>query len=351
MSGFVKVDEDILTSSLWVERDQRSVFLTALFMAEPFELREPLQQIEVRTLNYTGWVVPAGWYGLVRAAGTAIVRLDGIEKEAGLARLEDLCAPDPDSRSQEFEGRRLARVNGGYLVLNYFKYRDRDHTAAERMRRLRARQKGSTEDVTRNGEGVTRNVTHSRGQSTEAEAEITTPPSAREEHGSTVNAVASNLPDEYRGDYYSLIESLDAEKISAWTAEIKALLEGMHGPSVSAVEMGQAIRDYVAALPELPTLVHFRAFVRRIQKGETADNPTFVQGVKNTLTLRAGEIINEVKECRNPQFPTNATPEWRDKLNQAEVRAVNALGVGRILGEDKPGIVLAQLAKMLGEAQ
>jgi hypothetical protein len=28
-------------------------------------------------------------------------------------------APDPDSRSPEFEGRRIERVDGGYLVLSY----------------------------------------------------------------------------------------------------------------------------------------------------------------------------------------------------------------------------------------
>ena len=47
----------------------------------------------------------------------------------------------------------MIRVNGGFLILNYMKYRDKDHTAAERQRRLRARKK-ALEDAN----GVTRDV-------------------------------------------------------------------------------------------------------------------------------------------------------------------------------------------------
>ena len=39
--GFVKLDCAIVDSSLWVERDHRSLFITALVMAEPFEFSGP----------------------------------------------------------------------------------------------------------------------------------------------------------------------------------------------------------------------------------------------------------------------------------------------------------------------
>lgn len=45
------------------------------------------------------------------------------EAEAKLA-LKSLMSPDPNSKDPEFEGRRLQRVSGGFLLLNYFKYRD-----------------------------------------------------------------------------------------------------------------------------------------------------------------------------------------------------------------------------------
>lgn len=171
--GFVKLDCGILNSSLWFEKDCRDIFITALLMAEPFEVVEPMEQLKVSTLESTGWEVPPGWYGMVQAAGPGIVSKAGIPQEQGIPALAKLGSPDLDSRSRDFEGRRLVRVDGGYIVLNYMKYRDRDYTAADRMRRLRERKmlRRNVTDVTRNGVDVTRNVTQAeyRVQSTEAE--------------------------------------------------------------------------------------------------------------------------------------------------------------------------------------
>lgn len=178
--GFVKLDCAIVDSSLWVERDHRSLFITALVMAEPFELEADTPQIEVDTLNLTGWVVPKGWYGRVEAAGSGIIRRDGMTIEEGRVALRALCTPDPQSRSQDFEGRRLARIDGGYLVLNYFKYRDRDYGAADRMRRLRARQRaGQTAPVRANGNAVTPNVTQAEGRVQKAKAKDKTATTGR----------------------------------------------------------------------------------------------------------------------------------------------------------------------------
>lgn len=38
--------------------------------------------------------------------------------------LKILLSPDPDSRTKEFEGRRIEEVDGGWMVLNHFKYRN-----------------------------------------------------------------------------------------------------------------------------------------------------------------------------------------------------------------------------------
>ena len=56
--SFVKLDCGILDSSLWPDREAREVFLTALLMAKPRVLKEPMAQIEVRALAPTGFVVP-----------------------------------------------------------------------------------------------------------------------------------------------------------------------------------------------------------------------------------------------------------------------------------------------------
>ena len=138
---FVKLDCGILNSTLWFERDAREVFITALLMAEPFELREPTAQISVDSLEPTGWTVPAGWYGFVPAAGIGIIHRARVDETTGRAALAQLGSPEISSRSPEFDGRRLVRIDGGYLVLNFIKYREKDATAADRQRRWRERQK------------------------------------------------------------------------------------------------------------------------------------------------------------------------------------------------------------------
>lgn len=176
---FVKLDCNILRSTLWFERLQREIFITALLMAEPMFVEEPLPQIKVRSLDETGWSVPPDPdtpYGFVPAAGVGIVRLaiasnKKEEMDAGMDALEKLGEPEESSRTPDFEGRRLVRVNGGFIVLNYGKYRERDYTAAERQKRWRDRQKSN--GVTSTNNGVTsrpRNVTsRKQKQSTEAE--------------------------------------------------------------------------------------------------------------------------------------------------------------------------------------
>jgi hypothetical protein len=177
--AYVKLDTGILDSTLWVERECREVFITALLMAGPREFMEPQPQIEVRSLELTGFVAPAGWYGFVEAAGIGIVRRAMVDPEAGLAALEKLGAPDPESRSKKHDGRRMIRVNGGYLVLNFIEYRDRDHTAA--LRAQRYRDKKASEASRRDVSPSRRNVTYERPNVTQAisnkqEAEIPIPP-------------------------------------------------------------------------------------------------------------------------------------------------------------------------------
>ena len=69
-------------------------------MAEPFEILAPSEQLAVRTLKPTGWIVPPGWYGKVDAAGTGIVRRDGCDTETGLSALEELGGANSHSLCQ-----------------------------------------------------------------------------------------------------------------------------------------------------------------------------------------------------------------------------------------------------------
>ncbi len=167
---FVKLDCEIRSSSLWMDcpPEARLVFITMLTMAEPFVLEGPAQQLPVDSLKPTGRMVPPGEYGMTRATSPAITRESNLPRADVESALRILESPDPKSRSQAFEGRRVARVDGGYLVLNYAAYRERDYTAAARMRRHRAKKKA-------NGDGVTRNVTPGYG-SQKSEVRSHTPP-------------------------------------------------------------------------------------------------------------------------------------------------------------------------------
>jgi hypothetical protein len=137
--AFVKLDCRILDSTLWPDRDARELFITALLMARPCVLNKEMYQLKTRELVTTGFVVPPGRYGMVDASSSGIIRRAGLELEPGLSALERLGDPEQLTTSATFDGRRLVRVDGGYVVLNFAKYRDKDHTAAERSKRYRER--------------------------------------------------------------------------------------------------------------------------------------------------------------------------------------------------------------------
>lgn len=88
-----------------------------------------------------------------------------------MAALKKLTEPEPESRSQDFEGRRMVRIDGGYVILNFMKYRDKDHTGAERAKRYRERKKGI---VTRDVTLELRDVTHAEVRVQSSDAEIKT---------------------------------------------------------------------------------------------------------------------------------------------------------------------------------
>jgi hypothetical protein len=138
MAGYAKIDDGILQSSVWADRDARDVLITALLLARPKETKEPISQLEVKSLKPTGWTVTPGWYGFVAASPDGLLRTACIPEAEGFATLERMGSPEAMSRSSAFDGRRLVRVDGGFLLLNYNEYQSKDYTSAERMRRYRA---------------------------------------------------------------------------------------------------------------------------------------------------------------------------------------------------------------------
>ena len=89
--------------------------------------------------------------GVARVAApylAAVCRLDlGTVRDA----LGTLCAPDPDSRTQDHNGCRVERCDGGWKVLNYLKYRLQGSTEVVReYERERKRRQRVVPDKSRN---------------------------------------------------------------------------------------------------------------------------------------------------------------------------------------------------------
>jgi hypothetical protein len=64
--------------------------------------------------------------------------------------LQKLSSPDPDSRTQEYEGRRILAVDGGWFIINGEKYDKRVRSRAEYFRERRAMIKIQQNAIPRN---------------------------------------------------------------------------------------------------------------------------------------------------------------------------------------------------------
>lgn len=99
MSGFTKLFNSILHSTIWSEPDHvRIVWITMLAMADK--------------------------YGDVHAAVPGLARMAGKSLEDVEDAIGRFQQPDPYSRTSEHEGRRIQAVEGGWHLLNHGKYRE-----------------------------------------------------------------------------------------------------------------------------------------------------------------------------------------------------------------------------------
>lgn len=117
---FVVIDAEILSSSVWSESMHvKLVWLTLLILCD--------------TEGYVGAAIP----GIARAAGVSLDQT----REA----LSRLMLPDPDSRTQAHDGRRLQPVERGFQILNFRDHLDRlskeRAKSRDRVRRFRAKQR------------------------------------------------------------------------------------------------------------------------------------------------------------------------------------------------------------------
>ena len=145
---YVKLDCGILDSTIWLhDAETRVCWITLLAMAD------------------------AG--GMIEATAPGIAHRACLSIEATRKALLIFESPDPDSKTGD--GRRIERIDGGYLVINYDKYRHKDHTAAERKRRQRAAAKNQQDTVVSRVTSVTNQECHAKAY-TEADKELSSEP-------------------------------------------------------------------------------------------------------------------------------------------------------------------------------
>ncbi len=125
--GFTKLDSGIVDSSVWSEPPAtRVVWVTMLAKCDNT--------------------------GMVRCSRSGLLRAANVPKDDFDSAISCLEAPDPESRTKEDEGRRIRSVEGGWIVINYMKYRSHsysDSPEAIRQRRHRDKDGESVTTVTR----------------------------------------------------------------------------------------------------------------------------------------------------------------------------------------------------------
>lgn len=96
--GFTKLFNTIVTSTIWSEDDKtRIVWITMLAIADKF--------------------------GEVSASIPGLADVARVEVESCRHAIKRLSSDDPDSRTQDYGGKRIEVIDGGWRILNYLKYR------------------------------------------------------------------------------------------------------------------------------------------------------------------------------------------------------------------------------------
>ncbi len=96
--GFTKLFNTIVTSTIWQEDDKtRIVWITMLAISDP--------------------------YGIVSASIPGLASVANVSVDETRLAVKNLLSPDPDSRTKDYEGRRIEDIDGGWRILNYVKYR------------------------------------------------------------------------------------------------------------------------------------------------------------------------------------------------------------------------------------
>ena len=135
-NSFTKLFNSIITSSVWSEDDKtRIMWITMLASAD--------------AEGHVSGSIPG-------MAAVSRMTLEQADKS-----IKALCKPDPYSRTKEYEGRRLLECDGGWLIANYAKYREKRDPEIRRKQNREAKRRQRSQQK----------VSQSQPKSAQAEAE------------------------------------------------------------------------------------------------------------------------------------------------------------------------------------
>lgn len=122
MTGYAKLFSCIVTSSIWCE-DNATLRVWIAMLA---------------TKNHDG---------IVEGSIPGFASLARVTREEMRRAIEILSSPDPDSRTQDHDGRRIEVIPGGWRVINHDKYRNlcqsQEGSRAPYMRTYRKLKRGA----------------------------------------------------------------------------------------------------------------------------------------------------------------------------------------------------------------
>lgn len=143
MAGYTKLFNSIIASTIWREsKETKIVWITLLAMANA--------------------------EGRVDASVPGLADLARVSVEECAGAIMVLCAPDEWSRSKEHDGRRIQPIDGGWMILNYVKYRENRDAEIRRVQNREAQAR--FRDRNRVSQSKP-SVSHDKPKSAQAEAE------------------------------------------------------------------------------------------------------------------------------------------------------------------------------------
>ncbi len=250
---FVKIWSTILNSSVWDESpDVRVMWLTFLCLADA--------------------------EGFVEGVESSMARAANLPKDRARAAIDVLQAPDLESKSQEYGGRRVDKTEGGWQVLNYAKYRELQtpEQARDAARKRRERAKAPQSDASGTSPDPTSTST-STSPSTAEPAQTRTMPG---------DGVFEYLTRDHHKSAW-LDAATRARSPKALAHELRLLAEGGERIGKGAQEafgwpvVGEALHAVIISGAQMTSIV-LQAFCKRIVEDglRTADGG---EGVLGTL--------------------------------------------------------------------